>query len=48
MAAFGGLLFFTAIFYLWNLTINSMANSYYAAAAQAASTNWTRHGYLAA
>ena len=41
MAAFGGLLLFTAIFYLWNLTINSMANSYYAAAAQAASTNWT-------
>ncbi len=41
MAAFGGLLLFTAIFYLWNLTINGMANSYYATAAQAASTNWT-------
>lgn len=41
MAAFGGLLLFTAIFYLWNLTINGMANSYYAAAAQAASANWT-------
>ena len=41
MAAFGGLLLFAAIFYLWNLTINGMANSYYAAAAQAASTNWT-------
>ena len=41
MAAFGGLLLFTAIFYLWNLIINGMANSYYAAAAQAASTNWT-------
>ena len=41
MAAFGGLLLFTAIFYLWNLTINGMANSYYAAAVQAASTNWT-------
>lgn len=41
MAAFGGLLLFTAIFYLWHLTINGMANSYYAAAAQAASTNWT-------
>ena len=41
MAAFGGLLLFTAIFYLWNLTINGMANSYYAAAAQAASINWT-------
>ena len=41
MAAFGGLLLFTAIFYPWNLTINGMANSYYAAAAQAASTNWT-------
>ena len=41
MAAFGGLLLFTAIFYLWHLTINGMANSYYAVAAQAASTNWT-------
>ena len=41
IAAFGGLLIFTAIFYLWNLTVNGMANSYYAAAAQAASTNWT-------
>ena len=41
MAAFGGLLLFTAIFYLWHLTINGMANSYYAAATQAASTNWT-------
>ena len=41
MAAFGGLLLFTAIFYLWNLTINGMANSYYAAAVQAASINWT-------
>ena len=41
MTAFGGLLLFTAIFYLWNLTINGMANSYYAAAVQAASTNWT-------
>ncbi|TWO86564.1 glycosyltransferase, partial [TM7 phylum sp. oral taxon 356] len=40
MAAFGGLLLFTSIFYLWNLTINGMANSYYAAAAQAASTSW--------
>lgn len=41
MASFGGLLLFTAIFYLWHLTINGMANSYYAVAAQAASTNWT-------
>lgn len=40
MAAFGGLLLFTSIFYLWNLTINGMANSYYEAAAQAASTSW--------
>lgn len=40
MAAFGGLLLFMSIFYLWNLTINGMANSYYAAAAQAASTSW--------
>ncbi len=28
-------------FILWHLTINGMANSYYAVAAQAASTNWT-------
>ena len=41
IAAFGSLLIFTAIFYLWSLTVNGMANSYYAAAAQAASTNWT-------
>lgn len=41
MAAFAGLLIFTAIFYLSNLTINGMANSYYAAAAQAASVDWT-------
>lgn len=40
MAAFGGLLLFTSIFYLWSLTINGMANSYYAAAAQAVSTSW--------
>lgn len=41
MAAFGGLLAVAAVLYLWNLTINGMANSYYAAAAQAASTDWT-------
>ena len=40
MAAFGGLLAVAAVLYLWNLTINGMANSYYAAAAQAASTDW--------
>ena len=41
MAAFGGLLAFAVVLYLWNLTINGIANSYYAAAAQAASTDWT-------
>lgn len=40
-AGFGGLLLITAALYLWNITINGMANSYYAAAAQAASVNWT-------
>ena len=41
LAAVAGLLLLTSVLYLWNLTINGMANSYYAAAAQAASTNWT-------
>jgi 4-amino-4-deoxy-L-arabinose transferase-like glycosyltransferase len=30
----------TAVFYLWNITINGMGNQFYAAAAQAGSTNW--------
>jgi len=38
--AVAGLLSLTTIFYLWNLTINGYANSYYAAAVQAASTSW--------
>lgn len=41
MMVVGGLLAATSLLYLWNLTINGMANSYYAAAAQAASTDWT-------
>ncbi len=41
LAAVAGLLLLTSVLYLWNLTINGMANSYYAAAAQAASTDWT-------
>ena len=41
LAAVAGLLLITSVLYLWNLTINGMANSYYAAAAQAASVNWT-------
>lgn len=41
VAGFGGLLLMTLMLYLWNVTINGMANSYYAAAAQAASVNWT-------
>ena len=40
-AGFGGLLLMTSMLYLRNITINGMANSYYAAAAQAASVNWT-------
>jgi len=40
-AGFGGLLLMASMLYLWNITINGMANSYYAAAAQAASVNWT-------
>ena len=30
----------TAVLYLWNVTINGMANQYYAAAVQAGSGNW--------
>lgn len=37
----GGLMLTTTILYFWNFTTNGLANSYYAAAAQAASTNWT-------
>lgn len=40
-AGFGGLLLMTSMLYLRNITINGMANSYYATAAQAASVNWT-------
>jgi 4-amino-4-deoxy-L-arabinose transferase-like glycosyltransferase len=37
---FGALLVVTAVFYLWNITINGMGNQFYAAAAQAGSKNW--------
>ncbi|MEU0494681.1 glycosyltransferase family 39 protein [Mycobacterium sp. NPDC006124] len=37
---FGVLLLFTAATYLWNITVNGMANQFYAAAAQAGSKNW--------
>jgi 4-amino-4-deoxy-L-arabinose transferase-like glycosyltransferase len=37
---FGLLLVGTAVLYLWNITINGMGNQFYAAAAQAGSTNW--------
>src|SRR3954453_13624208 len=37
---FGVLLVATAVIYLWNITINGMGNQFYAAAAQAGSTNW--------
>ena len=30
----------TAVTYLWNITVNGMGNGFYAAAAQAGSTNW--------
>jgi 4-amino-4-deoxy-L-arabinose transferase-like glycosyltransferase len=30
----------TAVMYLWNITVNGMGNQFYAAAAQAGSTNW--------
>jgi 4-amino-4-deoxy-L-arabinose transferase-like glycosyltransferase len=36
----GVLLVATAVMYLWNITINGMGNQFYAAAAQAGSTNW--------
>jgi 4-amino-4-deoxy-L-arabinose transferase-like glycosyltransferase len=36
----GVLLVGTAVLYLWNITINGMGNQFYAAAAQAGSTNW--------
>src|SRR5262245_42401399 len=34
------LLVATAGLYLWNITVNGMGNQFYAAAAQAGSTNW--------
>jgi 4-amino-4-deoxy-L-arabinose transferase-like glycosyltransferase len=34
------LLIATAVFYLWNITVNGMGNQFYAAAAQAGSKNW--------
>ena len=36
------LLIGTAVMYLWNITVNGMGNQFYAAAAQAGSTNWCR------
>ena len=37
---FVALLVATAVMYLWNITVNGMGNQFYAAAAQAGSTNW--------
>ena len=34
------LLVATALFYLWNITVNGMGNQFYAGAAQAGSKNW--------
>jgi 4-amino-4-deoxy-L-arabinose transferase-like glycosyltransferase len=36
----GVLLVATAVFYLWNITVNGMGNQFYAGAAQAGSKNW--------
>jgi 4-amino-4-deoxy-L-arabinose transferase-like glycosyltransferase len=36
----GILLAATAVLYLWNVTVNGLANQYYAAAVQAGSSNW--------
>jgi 4-amino-4-deoxy-L-arabinose transferase-like glycosyltransferase len=36
----GALLVVTAVFYSWNITINGMANQFYAGATQAGSKNW--------
>jgi 4-amino-4-deoxy-L-arabinose transferase-like glycosyltransferase len=38
--ALAALLIGTAVMYLWNITVNGMANEFYAAAAQAGSKNW--------
>ncbi|NMO04776.1 phospholipid carrier-dependent glycosyltransferase [Gordonia sp. TBRC 11910] len=38
--ALAALLVATAVAYLWNITVNGMGNSFYAAAAQAGSSNW--------
>ena len=39
--AFGILLAATAALYVWNLSVSSWANSFYSAAVQAGSQNWT-------
>lgn len=39
--AFGTLLVATAALYLWNLSVSGWANSFYSAAVQAGSQNWT-------
>ena len=43
--AFVGLLFATAIFYLYNLTASGWANSFYSAAVQAGSASWEAFFY---
>ena len=40
-----GLLLVTALAYLWNLSANGWANSFYSAAAQAGSQSWTAMFY---
>jgi len=39
--AMGGVGALAAILYLWNLTLNGFANTYYSAAALAASQSWS-------
>ncbi len=40
-----GLLALTAVLYLWNLSVNGWANSFYSAAVQAGSVNWEAFFY---
>lgn len=43
--AFGGLLLVTAVLYIWNLAASGWANSFYSAAVQAGTQNWTAFFY---
>jgi 4-amino-4-deoxy-L-arabinose transferase-like glycosyltransferase len=41
LVAFGGVVGLAAFLYVWNLTVSGFANTYYSAAAQAASQSWS-------